>query len=71
MKRLAERGRKRIAMLEPPRNLTFARHLREGFEAGLRKFGLEEVQFTSVNLDSSLTEVQAATAGCHPSAVAV
>jgi len=61
MKRLAERGRKRIAMLEPPRNLTFAKHLRDGFEAGLKQFDLEEVPFTSANLDSSLTEVQMAT----------
>jgi LacI family transcriptional regulator len=61
VEKLAQRGRKRIAMLEPPRNLTFARHLRDGFDAGLKAFGLEEALFTTVDLDSSLSDVQAAT----------
>ncbi|MEN9895096.1 MAG: hypothetical protein RIR97_948 [Pseudomonadota bacterium] len=61
VEKLAQHGRKRIAMLEPPRNLTFARHLRDGFDAGLKAFGLEEALFTTVDLDSSLSDVQAAT----------
>jgi LacI family transcriptional regulator len=61
VKALAERGRKRIAMFSPPTNLTFQRHLRDGFEAGLRAFGLEEVQFRDVTIDNSLIDVQQAT----------
>ncbi len=61
VKALAERGRKRIAMLTSPANLTFQRHLRDGFDAGLRAFGLEEVPFRDVTIDNSLIDVQQAT----------
>jgi LacI family transcriptional regulator len=61
VKTLAEKGRKRIALLSPPSSLTFHRHLRDGFDAGLRTFGLEEVPFREVTIDNSLTDIQQAT----------
>lgn len=61
VRRLTEQGRSKIALLVPPPNLTFYRHLREGFEAGLRDFNAVEIPFSTVTLDSSLFELEAAT----------
>jgi LacI family transcriptional regulator len=61
VEKLAARGRQRIAMLAPPPLLTFQRHLRDGFVAAIRDFGLEEVPFRNVTIDDSLSTIRAAT----------
>ena len=60
VRRLAKLGRKRIALLQPPPHLTFHRHMRNGFDEGIRDFGVEAVAFNAVDLDNSLAEIRAA-----------
>jgi LacI family transcriptional regulator len=60
VRRLAERGRKRIMLLQPPPYLTFHLHMRSGFERGIRDFGATAVPFSQVNLDSSLAQIKEA-----------
>ncbi|SOC42800.1 LacI family transcriptional regulator [Rhizobium subbaraonis] len=60
VRRLIERGRRRLMLLEPPPHLTFNIHMRTGFERGVRDFGGTIVPFSQVNLDSSLPEIRAA-----------
>lgn len=57
VQRLVARGRKRIALLQPPSKLTYYTHTRAGFLAGLREFGAEEVPL-SVNIDTPLAEIR-------------
>lgn len=61
VRRLVSRGRRRIAVLQPPSKLTYFRHTREGFERALRDFGAEEAPFTTVNTDTSLDALRIAT----------
>lgn len=57
VQRLVARGRKRIALLQPPSKLTYYTHTRAGFLAGLREFGAEEVPL-SVNIDTPLAKIR-------------
>ncbi|PJI44135.1 MAG: LacI family transcriptional regulator [Rhizobium sp.] len=57
VQRLVARGRRRIALLQPPSKLTYYTHTRAGFLAGLREFGAEEVPL-SVNIDTPLAEIR-------------
>lgn len=52
VKRLASKGRKKIATILPPSRFTFGRHLREGFMAGLAETGLQHEIPTDVTLDT-------------------
>ncbi|WP_276118081.1 LacI family transcriptional regulator [Pararhizobium qamdonense] len=60
VRRLAELGRKRIVILQPPQHLTFHRHMRKGFDRAVRDFGIEAVPFNSVDIDNSLVDIRAA-----------
>ncbi|MGQ3209594.1 MAG: LacI family transcriptional regulator [Shinella sp.] len=60
VRKLVERGRKRIALLQPPPYLTFHLHMQAGFEKGIRDFGATAVPFSQVNLDSSLVDIRRA-----------
>lgn len=57
VKRLAELGRKRIALLAPPSDLAFSNHIRRGFSMGLAEYGLEEVPFDVVSNDDSMEDI--------------
>jgi LacI family transcriptional regulator len=57
VKRLAELGRKRIALLAPPSDLAFYNHMRQGFSGGLVECGLQEVPFDIVSNDDSMEEI--------------
>ena len=57
MRRLASRGRKRIALLGPPRQLTYHIHTNIGFEKGLREFGLSGVPLGSADVDEPLKDI--------------
>ncbi|MDW4496436.1 LacI family transcriptional regulator [Sulfitobacter sp. D35] len=49
---LAERGRRRLALLPPPAHLTYATHMLVGFTSGLARHDLLEVPLHQVTSDS-------------------
>jgi LacI family transcriptional regulator len=55
---LHNRGRRNIALLGPPSELTYCKHIHMGFEAGLREFSLNSVPLSAVDSDSSLSEIR-------------
>ncbi|MDQ0453855.1 LacI family transcriptional regulator [Rhizobium paknamense] len=57
VEQLVKRGRKRIALLPPPEKLTYYRHTRDGFVAGLRACGATEVPVT-INIDAPLEQIR-------------
>lgn len=57
--RLAARGRRRLALLPPPANLTYARHMAEGFVRGVEAQDLVEVPVHGVHIDSAPQVIQA------------
>lgn len=57
VRRLAERGRRRIAILEPSPRFTFQRHMHAGYLRGLRDFGCEPVPLSDATLHDSLNVV--------------
>lgn len=61
VQRLAERGRKRLALLAPYSALSYSGHTRTGFAEALADAGLTEVPFNAVNADSSLEQIRDAT----------
>ncbi|WP_149738218.1 LacI family transcriptional regulator [Rhizobium sp. RU20A] len=58
VRRLAERGRRRIALVPPPPDLTYHAHLRSGFEAGLLAFGLKECSLGALTSDDCLLTIR-------------
>jgi LacI family transcriptional regulator len=59
VRKLAERGRKRVALLTPPPDLTYYHHTNLGFERGMKDFGLEAFPIHSCNTDTPLAQVEA------------
>lgn len=59
MEILKQRGRKRIALLGPPRELTYHIHTNRGFERGLRDFDLEAFPIGSADIDQPLETIRA------------
>jgi len=62
VRKLAERGRKRLALLAPSANLSYHDHMRDGFLETLAELGLSEAPFGGVTLDHTLDEIRAYTA---------
>jgi LacI family transcriptional regulator len=60
VRKLASRGRKRLAILEPLPKYTFYHHMHAGFQRGLRDFGGEEVLLPDASLHDSLNVVHQA-----------
>ncbi|QCI99102.1 LacI family DNA-binding transcriptional regulator [Agrobacterium larrymoorei] len=58
VKRLAQCGRKRIAVLLPPSQFSYHDAARRGFERGLKDFGLNEIKMTSISNDTPLDDVK-------------
>ncbi|MBL4725678.1 MAG: substrate-binding domain-containing protein [Rhizobiaceae bacterium] len=56
---LKEKGRKRVALVAPPGNFTFSKHMKSGFYAGLENHGLMEIAVRNVTTDSPFPEIQA------------
>jgi LacI family transcriptional regulator len=54
VKRLAARGRRRIAILPPPAKLSYYLHTRIGFERGLSDFNASEVPMGRISSEASL-----------------
>jgi LacI family transcriptional regulator len=57
VRRLAEKGRRRIAILEPSPRFTFYHHMHAGYLAGLRDFGCERVPLRDATVHDSLQMV--------------
>jgi len=60
--RLAERGRRRLALLPPPGHLTYAGHMTAGFLAGVERAGATYVPVGTITTDSPYDTVQRAVA---------
>ena len=59
VRKLQALGRKRLALLGPPSNLSYAHHMRDGFAEGLAECGLGEVPLPSITVDHSIDEIRA------------
>jgi LacI family transcriptional regulator len=57
VQKLVARGRKRIALLQPPSKLTYYTHTRIGFQTALHDYGAEEVPLR-VTIDTPLEEIR-------------
>jgi LacI family transcriptional regulator len=57
---LKQRGRKRVALFVPPPALTYYRHTLLGFERGLLQHGLSGFIVGTVDSDSSVSDIRAA-----------
>jgi LacI family transcriptional regulator len=57
VRRLADLGRRRLALLAPPSDLSFHDHMRQGFQLALAEHGLEEIPFRTVTNDNSMEQI--------------
>jgi LacI family transcriptional regulator len=74
MRRLAEKGRRRIAILEPLPQFTFYHHMHAGFLKGLREFGGKQVELRGASIHDSLQAIYDATLAmlsAHPETDAI
>jgi LacI family transcriptional regulator len=55
---LAHRKRRRLTLIGPPPELTYAKHTHQGFERGLQAFGCIAVPMESTNTDATLSELR-------------
>lgn len=62
VKKLAALGRKRLALLAPPSNLSYYHHMRNGFADALMECGLSEVPLPNVTVDHSIEDIRSRTA---------
>lgn len=58
VRRLAELGRRRLALLAPPTALTYHQHMRSGFLDAIDRHGLSEVPFSSVSSDNVIDDIR-------------
>ena len=59
VRRLAERGRERIALIPPPARLTFARHTVAGFQAEIERSDLVDVPIRDLTTDDDHEAIRA------------
>lgn len=62
VQRLAERGRRRLALLAPYAGLSYGHHTRRGFVEAVAEAGLTQAAFDTADADASIDEVRTATA---------
>ena len=58
VRKLVERGRKRIALLGPPPELNYSIHTHEGFQKALLDFGVESFALANCHTDTPLSRVR-------------
>ena len=58
VERLAQCGRKRIAIIVPPSRFSFHDHARKGFNRGIRDFGLSEFPIDAVTIETPLEKIR-------------
>lgn len=61
VRKLAELGRKRLALLGPPPALSYHHHMRNGFLDAMDEIGFAEVPFNAVTVDHSIEQIRART----------
>lgn len=59
VERIAARGRRRLAFLPPPSNLTYAHHMATGFERAVDRLDLADVPMRDINTDSGAPAIEA------------
>ncbi len=59
VKKLAELGRKRLALLAPPSSLSYYHHMRNGFLDTMAEIGFVEAPFNTVTVDHSIDQIRA------------
>jgi LacI family transcriptional regulator len=59
VRKLADRGRRRLALLPPPPSLTYHRHTRDGFAEALADTGAQEVPFGDAWVDQPVELIRA------------
>lgn len=57
---LKERGRSKVALINPPPTLTYFTHTQKGFEEGLRLYDFTHIPFGAYSTDSDVNELRAA-----------
>jgi LacI family transcriptional regulator len=58
VRKLAQLGRRRIALLAPPSVLSYHHHTREGFLTGLAEANMSEVPLSSITVDHSINDIR-------------
>lgn len=68
VRKLVERGRKRIALLGPPPDLNYSLHTHEGFQKALLDFGVDSFALANCHTDTPLAQVKeiGQSLGTHP-----
>ncbi|WP_246748723.1 LacI family transcriptional regulator [Rhizobium setariae] len=61
VRRLVEKGRRRLAILEPSPQYTFYQHMNAGFHRGLRDFGAIEIPFGESTIHDTMNDIHQAT----------
>jgi LacI family transcriptional regulator len=61
VRRMAAKGRKKLTIVLPPMHLTFGTHLRDGFLAAVKEFGLAYELSEAMTLDSTAEEIRRVT----------
>jgi LacI family transcriptional regulator len=62
VRKLASAGRRKLALLAPPTNLTYHYHTVNGFADGLIETGATAIPFNSVSIDHSIDQIRTHTA---------
>lgn len=58
VRRLVARGRRRLALIGPPKHLTYYGHMQAGFSDAVAEAGVEEVTLSGVTIDDKLTDIK-------------
>lgn len=62
VRKLAALGRRRLTLLAPPSNLSYYRHMRDGFADALMECGLGEAPFPAATVDNAIEDIRKRTA---------
>ena len=62
VRKLAAKGRSKLALLAPPSPLTYHHHTVNGFSDGLIETGASAIPFNAINIDNSIDQIRAHTA---------
>jgi LacI family transcriptional regulator len=60
VRKLVARGRRRLALLGPPSDLTYYIHTNLGFERGVAEFGAQVIPYASIDIDAKLKDLREA-----------
>jgi LacI family transcriptional regulator len=62
VRKLVSLGRRRLALLAPPANLSYHHHMRNGFADAVMECGVSEIPFASTSVDQSIEHIRSRTA---------